>query len=406
MAAFHLHDPSISATQLLAGGYDIIVCPYEFAERSYKAVSTFYSDVQRYTNRRNAGVPVSIPKRPLTALYSQIWRDLKMPWKRVVLDEAQKVNKWEGRRHRALKEGLYATAYILLSGTLPHNKWSDISGYLDFIHDHPFSTEAKFMRTFATSDYTGAVVDPDAPRLRLLQKFLQAILIARPVSVLRLKDCQQWFIAYEPDEDELQDVTKLMHKYREISAFASSRPTIDGAHSEAGALGIIITAQMRSLHPILALNRHKYRGLRHQQIYGDADEYASEAEEEINEMLSMDSEDQEAFSRSDWLKAIKETKDLMCGSQRTQRFVELFRWVRAQHPRRKMVIFSAYLKYLDIIEEVLFRDTAVRSIRYDGTVDASQRYAVEEAFRACGPEVPLLITGGAGNFPILYSYTR
>lgn len=43
------------------------------------------------------------------------------PIKRLVIDEAQNVNKRDGVRHRAIK-ALYADAIVLLSGTLAHNK--------------------------------------------------------------------------------------------------------------------------------------------------------------------------------------------------------------------------------------------------------------------------------------------
>lgn len=36
-----------------------------------------------------------------------------MPWKRVVIDEAQKINKREGQRHKAIKDGLLSSAMLV-----------------------------------------------------------------------------------------------------------------------------------------------------------------------------------------------------------------------------------------------------------------------------------------------------
>ncbi|KAH8804681.1 hypothetical protein F5884DRAFT_796867 [Xylogone sp. PMI_703] len=50
----------------------------------------------------------------------------------VVLDEAQCVNKRKLVRHKVIKN-LSANTFLIVSGTLAHNKWFDFSGYLDFL---------------------------------------------------------------------------------------------------------------------------------------------------------------------------------------------------------------------------------------------------------------------------------
>lgn len=61
---------------------------------------------------------------------------MKLPIKRLVLDECQRLNKRDGARHIALK-ALFYEAVIMLSGTFIHNKWQDISGLVDFVSGHP-----------------------------------------------------------------------------------------------------------------------------------------------------------------------------------------------------------------------------------------------------------------------------
>lgn len=55
-----------------------------------------------------------------------------MPIKRLIIDEAQNVNKRDGVRHRAIK-ALYAHSIVLPSGTLAHNKWYNLPGVVDFL---------------------------------------------------------------------------------------------------------------------------------------------------------------------------------------------------------------------------------------------------------------------------------
>jgi len=105
---------------------------------------TFEKEFERYRNNQQ-GPP---PNRPTSALHSEFWKYTNLPWKRVVLDEVQKVNKHESVRHQAIKS-LHARAFVGLSGTLPHNKWHNIDGYLDFLRNHPWDTHQDFMHMMA-----------------------------------------------------------------------------------------------------------------------------------------------------------------------------------------------------------------------------------------------------------------
>ncbi|OBT86746.1 hypothetical protein VE02_06279 [Pseudogymnoascus sp. 03VT05] len=391
----------MSATQLLAGGYDVIVASYEFAERGFKDISVYYKRMQEHLNKRESGNTSTIPKRPTTASFSNICRELELPFKRVVLDEVQKVNKRHGRRHVAIKN-LHAKGFIMLSGTLPHNKWDDMSGYVDFLKDHPFTTHAEFIRTFTTSDYTGFNSSPDAPKLRLLQRFLQAVLIARPTSILKLETCIQKAVRYDADADEIKEVQEYTRKYKEVSAINAA----DGQQAQmgkadfaaGGALGMAIYAQMRSLHPLLISEKDQARLMKG--VSMDMDYEEGKSDDEYKPDIPIE-DDTDAASRADWLKEIKETPDLLIGSSRTQCFLRLFKWLRQEYPSRKIVIFSNFLKYLDIIDEVLQQGMAITPLRYDGSVSVSQRPDIEERFKTCAPEIPLLITGGAGGVGLI-----
>lgn len=118
------------------------------------------------------------PKRPISALHSTFWKLLDMPIKRLVLDEAQTINKRNGVLHKAL-QALFYKAAIILSGTLAHSAWFDIGGYVDFIRGHPLTTDAEFLWMFSSRDYDDIPAPPGVTQLAILQKFLCAFVITR-----------------------------------------------------------------------------------------------------------------------------------------------------------------------------------------------------------------------------------
>jgi hypothetical protein len=45
----------MTASQLLAGGYDVIVTSYEFVEASGRDMSHFYEDIEAFVNDHQGG---------------------------------------------------------------------------------------------------------------------------------------------------------------------------------------------------------------------------------------------------------------------------------------------------------------------------------------------------------------
>lgn len=88
----------MTAHELLAGGWDIVIASYEYVEFNHRGVRDFPSQVAEY----QAG-NVNIPKRPTSALFSSIHKILNMPIKRLILDECQRVKNTKGARHIAAK---------------------------------------------------------------------------------------------------------------------------------------------------------------------------------------------------------------------------------------------------------------------------------------------------------------
>ena len=61
MRVFILEDPSITARQLLAGGYDVVIVTYEFVESNWRSMRNLTSDKERGQGRTKAQVDYHNP---------------------------------------------------------------------------------------------------------------------------------------------------------------------------------------------------------------------------------------------------------------------------------------------------------------------------------------------------------
>ncbi|KAJ1716911.1 hypothetical protein NYO67_969 [Aspergillus flavus] len=68
----------------------------------------------------------------------------------------------------------------------------------------------------------------------------------------------------------------------------------------------------------------------------------------------------------------------------------------ARHRNESVVIFSSYLKFLDIVAVVLKQQSDVTCLRFDGTLNDTQKQAVREEFTNGTSSAPLLVTAGCG----------
>jgi hypothetical protein len=96
----------------------------------------------------------------------------------------QYVKNPEGQCHKAIKDLFYNRIYML-SGTFLPNKWFDVYGSVDFLKGHSFTNIHLFRRAFARN-VGNKSLDPTESKRNRLVKFLQAIVISRPVHILNL----------------------------------------------------------------------------------------------------------------------------------------------------------------------------------------------------------------------------
>ena len=86
MRALQLDTPKVSAHQILATGYDVVVCSFEFIEANVRAMDQFQDRVEAWSKTCNPTVPR--PKRPTAAIGSEIWAFSGYKFKIGIQDEA------------------------------------------------------------------------------------------------------------------------------------------------------------------------------------------------------------------------------------------------------------------------------------------------------------------------------
>lgn len=116
---------------------------------------------------------------------------------------------------------LAVKSWVMMSGTLPHNKWYDVSGYLDFIKGHPYTTKRDFSRQFVTTGYSGEK-HPTGPQMRLRQRFIQTFLIMRSRDVLDLPPCKRLAFPVNLEDVHPNTILQWTKQYRRAVAMDES----------------------------------------------------------------------------------------------------------------------------------------------------------------------------------------
>lgn len=162
-----LTDLTIFNHELLETGADIIICSYEFVERSYSA---------KMTHKSNEKTPEHAMGRNKAALHSDFW--MCLPIKLLVLDECQKIKNPNGKRHATVK-ALFTSSVLLMSGTFIANRWEDLGALVPFIWGQPFRTQQQFRNNSESRTASSNVAGPNGVQIRAIQKLLMAFTIAR-----------------------------------------------------------------------------------------------------------------------------------------------------------------------------------------------------------------------------------
>jgi hypothetical protein len=108
-------------------------------------------------------------------------------------DDVQKITKPGSKKHAAFLN-LHTQSFCLLSSTLVNTKWDDFASLLAFAKHHPFHDPKVFTGSFCVAadgpTETGPALKTDQPHQLFLQRFLQAIVVARPAHAYHLANLE------------------------------------------------------------------------------------------------------------------------------------------------------------------------------------------------------------------------
>jgi SNF2 family DNA or RNA helicase len=121
-------------------------------------------------------------------------------------------------------------------------------------------------------------------------------------------------------------------------------------------------------------------------------------EDPVYGYISADKTTKQGEDRNEWLKKVREREELIDESDRVRRFLLVYKQIRTTYPDRKILVFSQFLKFLDILEEAMKRMFDIQVLRFDGTIGQRQRIKVQQDFKDAATEVPLLMTAGSGAY--------
>lgn len=396
----------MTAHDLFASGADVVVVGYEQLQAAGRDLQTISKKLQKYANDTTNNV--KMPNKAHAPFHSRLWVKIGEPFKRVILDEGQVVNKRGGERHQAIKR-LPACAIITLTGTPAHNKWHNFSGLIDFLGGHPFITHQLFMEAFSSFAEEFSVDRPCHDRLPLLHRFLQRYVICRPRDILKLPSCNSDEGSFKVDDESAGCISELMSQYFDAinDSFADKiHRFIYDTSAGAESLGLLIKAQAHSAHPILVAYSES-TDTKEKDDASDPKDASSDTPLEnyvtdINSLLSDNGfavESESKKSRYDWLKYLKSLslEDLM-NSERVKLFFTQYDHMRKKHPKAKPVVFSIFLRFLDILARIFELKYRIKAFRYDGTVPQGMRSVVETEYAEATAGVPLLLTATCGGY--------
>jgi SNF2 family DNA or RNA helicase len=437
---FVLDDPDVTADELLRKNVDLVIVTPQFLEAQYRrwtlhdyfkalvATEGYEAACKKHPLGKDGAKPINL------SLYSAVYANRLLPITHVIVDEAHYGKDIEGSTHKAIKR-LYRTCTLLLSGTFMSNRWDDIFALIDLLAGHPFDTKADFERTFGNDSNR-----PLPAQFNILVKFLQAIVIARPNSVLRHKDViiiDHPFRLSQTDEEEVYFQMILWYRAMQRLGYKKDTSAQETKEASQRTLQLVNRAQVCAGHSLASdsLASREQRTRQHvaeaiktfnerydaackQHTYTAPTEPSLTAYDERVRRIHRFLREKhikvadiipEAYrptkknpkTREEWLNFIPQLyNDNTIWSARVKAIYNLIENLRKTHPKEKIVIFSKYLRFLDLLAEVFAHMHDKPSIyRFDGEQKPVRRQLTLFKFSTADEnDFPIiLVTTGAGG---------
>ena len=430
-----------TAKQLIDGRYDFVIVSYGYLRAQFQrlqAYEKFHRDVHELgQGQAEQDTRSRAQKRPDAPLLSSLYRQLDLPIGHLVLDEEQYVKNPNSLGHQAIK-GLFYKKLLIVTGTPMPNRWFDIYGCIDFMMNHPFPRYSDFLRCFSDLEMNRA--GPPPSKLPRLIKFLMEVTVSRPASLLKLPGLETLSKPLDLTEKDFDCVvlyTKLFLDALKAGGHATRDATFRTSTKATKALIFATRAQQFAAHPELVeagIPTKHQRKLSEISRYRNTAGFAS-AKELITSMLEElaptqqapeddddDEEDQEYApnkgfiedadsgqddesdddheirNRKTWLAKVKRLDINTLVSRRMASIRQIIDSIWSKDSEERIVIFSKFVKFLDLVDEMLKRLLHITPMRLDGLSTRDQRAATTDQFAAAKSSVLLITpkTGGAG----------
>ena len=439
-----------------------------------------------------------LKERHVNSLFSHVYKELNLPIRHLVLDEAQFAKNIATKTYDAVSN-LWYERIMLLSGTFLANRWHDLFGLISLIPGHPFTNPQQFMKTFAQKEEDGIFTKPSKSKINRLIKFMMAFTIDRPISLLNLLPLKRQYHDFSLDATQEANVAYFVAKYLRLiktanktsvfAASASSTQNKQKAMMQATqallccASNLLLTpqklsqtqhlnSQARKLQERFAAARAaKGDSFNIETIYemifpkgtdfkqlmsfdavseeifntvvqidqGETPEVEVDLEQLLeadtavhldqagitvpdkqaatnkasNESLHADhndSSDEESPVDYLYLKPgeeypkfllrLKAMTDEELFSTKIITIIKLMSGIRSSYPGEGIVVFSRYLKFLDMLVEAMSRNNALSDLKpllFNGKLDILQRDFSQQIFNLPNNTRPLLITAASGG---------
>jgi ERCC4-related helicase len=213
----------------------------------------------------------------------------------------------------------------------------------------------------------GASRNPDGAQIRLLQFFLQAYVIMRSKDVLKLPLCKRLAFPVMLELTHSKVVADLTEKYRQAAGMDAEEQRVlnaSGEVQEGSPLGLAVRAQMYTLHSLLVPKKK----LVETNFTPNKEDFQNITAEELNKRRSK--KDLAAGERRrKWLDELKKwTEDQLLDSLHLRALTSVIARLVKTEPARKIVVFSQYLRYLNIVFVAMKRLYGITCLRFNGKV--------------------------------------
>lgn len=237
--------------------YDIVICSHNFLRQRYidwVAYAGFCLAVRSHSVKRAIQAFDRKFVRPHAPLHSSLYASLQRKIAVLIIDESHDARNPESQLHAAIRS-LEPHCTFLLTGTPIFNIWEDLAAQAMLLPGGgPLINLDHCRRLFGTDGDTNLVGHPQGAGEMLFRRFISALIVARPKSLLELPPLKTKIVRVDMKDHReiLLEISRCVMIGRSLLS-SGKRDGISHVHGvqSTGAWAILSKAQKLSLNPIL-----------------------------------------------------------------------------------------------------------------------------------------------------------